>query len=50
MKEGCKVDLLVFDGCMIRKEDKEITNDLLSGLSEYVYEKQNINLNLLKKT
>ena len=41
MKEGYKIDVLVFDGCMIRKQDKEITNDLLSGLSAYVYEKKN---------
>ena len=39
MKEGYKVDVLSFDGCMVRKEDKEITADLLSGLSGYVYEK-----------
>ena len=34
--ENYKVDVLVFDGCIIRKgEDKEIINDLLSGLSAY---------------
>ena len=50
MKEGYKVDVLVFDGCMIRKEDdKEITNELLGGLSGYVYEKTKYKLNLLKK-
>jgi hypothetical protein len=43
MKEGYKVDVLVFDGCMVRKEDdKKITDELLVGMSDYVYEKNKI--------
>jgi len=49
MKEGYKVDVLVFDGCMIRKEDKEITDDLLSGLSGYVYEKLQYEIEFVEK-
>ena len=50
MKEGYKVDVLVFDGCMIRKEDdKEITNELLGGLSGYVYEKTKYKIEFVEK-
>ena len=50
MNEGYKVDVLVFDGCMIRKEeDKKITDDLLSGLSGYVYEKTKYQIEFVEK-
>ena len=50
MKEGYKVDVLVFDGCMIRKEDdKNITADLLGGLSGYVYEKTKYKIEFVEK-
>lgn len=50
MKEGYKVDVLVFDGCMIRREEgKVITDDLLSGLSGYVYEKTKYNIEFVEK-
>ena len=49
MKEGYKVDVLVFDGCMIRKEENQITNDLLSGLSAYVYEKTKYKIEFVDK-
>ena len=50
MKEGYKVDVLVFDGCMIRKEDdKNITADLLGGLSGYVYEKTKYRIEFVEK-
>ena len=40
INEGFNVDVLVFDGCMIRKdENKTITDELLNGLNEYVFEK-----------
>ncbi len=40
IKEGFNVDVIVFDGCMIRKdENKTITDELLVGLNEYVFEK-----------
>ncbi len=40
MSKDLKVDVLVFNGCMIRKEeDKEITIELLNGLNGYVLKK-----------
>ena len=50
MKEGYNVDVLVFDGCMIRKEEnKEITDELLSGLSGYVLEKTGYKIEFIEK-
>ena len=50
MNEGFNVDVLVFDGCMVRKqEDKVITDDLLSGLSGYVFEKTGYKINFVEK-
>ncbi len=40
MQEGYNVDVLEFDGFKVRKnENKTTTDDLLSGLNEYVFEK-----------
>ena len=33
-----KVDILVFDDYLVRKEDREITDELFCGLSGYVLE------------
>jgi hypothetical protein len=50
MKEGYNVDVLVFDGCMIRKEEgKYITDDLLNGLSVYVLEKTGYDIKFVEK-
>ena len=50
MKKGYKVDVLVFDGCMVRKEDdKEITESLLSGLGGYVLEKTGYKIEFVEK-
>ncbi len=40
MNGGYSVDALVFDGCMIRRdENKDIADELLTGLCGYVSEK-----------
>jgi hypothetical protein len=40
MNEAYGVDALVFDGCMIRRdENKDISDELLTGLCGYVFEK-----------
>ena len=50
MSKGYKVDVLVFDGCMIRKEeDKEITENLLNGLNVYVEEKTGYDIKFIEK-
>ena len=50
MSKGYKVDVLVFDGCMIRKEeDKEITDKLLNGLNVYVLEKTGYDIKFIEK-
>lgn len=50
MSKGFNVDVLVFDGCMIRKEeDKEITEILLNGLNEYVLEKTGYDIKFIEK-
>ena len=50
MSKGYKVDVLVFDGCMIRKEeDKEITENLLNGLNGYVLEKTGYDIKFIEK-
>ena len=50
MNEGYNVDVLVFDGCMVRKQEtKEITEDLLDGLSDYVYDKTIYNIKFVQK-
>ena len=47
---GFSVDVLVFDGCMIRKdENKTITDELLNGLSEYVFEKTGYDIKFVEK-
>jgi hypothetical protein len=44
------VDVLVFFGCMIRKEeDKEITPELLNGLNRYVFEKTGYDIKFIEK-
>ena len=48
MLEGYNVDVLVFDGCMVRKKDKEITEELLSRLSDYVYDKTKYKIKFVK--
>jgi len=48
--EGYNVDVLVFDGCMVRKdENKTITDDLLNRLSVYVYEKTGYKIEFVEK-
>ena len=50
MSKDYKVDVLVFDGCMIRKEeDKEITDKLLNGLNVYVLEKTGYDIKFIEK-
>jgi hypothetical protein len=50
IKEGFNVDVLVFDGCMIRKdENKTITDELLVGLNEYVFEKTGYDIKFVEK-
>ena len=50
INEGFNVDVLVFDGCMIRKrEGYSITEELLSGLSGYVFEKTGYNIKFTEK-
>ena len=50
MSKDLKVDVLVFDGCMIRKEeDKEITTELLNGLNGYVLEKTGYDIKFVEK-
>ena len=41
--------MLVFDGCMVRKQDKEITEELLGGLSDYVYDKTKYKIKFVQK-
>jgi len=50
MSKNYKVDVLVFDGCMVRKEeDKEISNELLNELNEYVLEKTGYDIKFVEK-
>ena len=50
MNEGYNVDVLVFDGCMVRKrEGINITDELLSGLSGYVLEKTGYEIKFTEK-
>lgn len=50
MKEGFNVDVLVFDGCMVRKvENKLITPELLSELSDYVFDKCGYKIEIVEK-
>jgi hypothetical protein len=44
------VDVLVFDGCMVRKdENKKITDELLNRLSDYVCEKTGYKIEFVEK-
>lgn len=50
IKEGFHVDVLVFDGCMVRKEEnKLITPEVLGGLSGYVFEKCGYKIDFTEK-
>ena len=50
MSKNYKVDVLVFDGCMIRKEeDKEISSELLDELNGYVLEKTGYDIKFVEK-
>ena len=50
MSKNYKVDVLVFDGCMVRKEeDKEISNELLNEINEYVLEKTGYDIKFVEK-
>ena len=49
MSLGYNVDVLVFDGMMVRKSDKPIDEDLLSGLSGYVFEKTGYEIKFVEK-
>ena len=50
MNNGFNVDVLIFDGCMIRKvEDKIITKELLSDLNAYVLEKTGYDIKFIEK-
>ena len=46
---GYNVDVLVFDGMMVRKGEEGITEELLNGLSEYVYEKTGYQMKFVEK-
>jgi hypothetical protein len=38
MNEDYNVDVLVFDGCMIRRDEhKDITDEILTGLSDFKF-------------
>ena len=43
------VDVLVFDGMMIRKDDRELTEELFENISEYVYEKTGYKMEFVEK-
>lgn len=50
MNNNFKVDVLVFDGCMIRKEEgKEITDELLDKINKYVLEKTEYDIKFVEK-
>ena len=50
LNEGFNVDVLVFDGCMVRKrEGYSITDELLGGLSDYVLEKTGYDIKFTEK-
>lgn len=47
--EGYNVDVLVFDGFMVRKEDKEVTQETLKQLQKYIKEKTNYDIEFVEK-
>lgn len=48
--KGYNIDVLVFDGFMVRKDtDKEITDELLNELGGYVLEKTGYEINFIEK-
>ncbi len=50
IKEGFNVDVLVFDGRMVRRDEiKDITDELLSGVNEYVFEKSGYDIKFVEK-
>jgi hypothetical protein len=50
MNDGYNVDVLVFYGCMIRRnENKDIHDESLSGLSEYILEKTGYDIKFVGK-
>ncbi len=54
IREGFNVDVLVFDGCMVRRDEtKDITVELLSGVkiavNEYVFEKTGYGIKFVEK-
>ena len=45
------VDVLIFDGFMVRKEiDKYINDDVLKELNEYIFKKTSYNINFVEKS
>lgn len=48
-QEGFNVDVLVFDGFMVRKDGKEISNDTLKNLQKYIKEKTDYNMEFVEK-
>lgn len=48
ISKGYDVDVLIFDGCMVRK-NKELSNDVLDELNELVKEKMNYEVKFLIK-
>lgn len=49
MEEGYNVDVLVFDGLMVRKT-KELTQQTLDDLSKYIKEKTDYDMEFIEKT
>lgn len=47
---GFNVDVLVFDGFMVRKEDIQITKEILQDLQKYVKEKTNYDMTFEEKS
>jgi hypothetical protein len=49
MNNGYNIDCLIFDGFLIRKDNNELTTELLDKTSKYVYNNTGYNLKLLHK-
>lgn len=47
--KGYSVDVLVFDGLMVLKNDIGITEQLLNEMTQYVYNKSGYNINFVEK-
>ena len=49
-EEGYNVDVLVFDGFMVRKGEKELTEDVLLKLNKYILDKTGYNITFVEKS